>query len=244
MCIYNDWAAYGQQEVIENIINAYMHTPSSSPNSLQDRWTLATALAWFMSRDIFQWHGQDDGERTYATVDLIGNMFLNCLELLSKAGKLDAKGDDGGAEFRDVPLVMALYLKLAEILDEDMETEELIWHHHIIAYATRHCIPLSSVPLKNIKQLISNSTDEYHGTTWPEELRNRADEELWDFKKSFNEFARKHGRAGAGKIGGQEYDITKMSSEERAEAAFDKVDPIPLEVRKQMEKGEGVLDFA
>jgi hypothetical protein len=48
------------------------------------------------------------------------------------------------------------------------------------------------------------------------------------------EYASSHGIKN--KIGGQEYDITKMSSRERAAHAFDHVDPlkdIPTEVLKE-----------
>lgn len=237
MYVYNDFAAYGHQEVIENLLSSYFHG-----TNLDDRWTSVAALAWFLSRSCFPWHTQDDGERVFATVDLIGNTFLNCLELLAKAGKLEAKGDDGHLEFRDVPLVMALYLKLADTLSEDMETEELIWHHHIVAYASKYSISLIDVPLKNIKKLVGNSTDEHHGVTWPEELRDREDVGLWDLKKSFQKFKKDFGTGG--KIGGKQYDITKWTSAERAAKAFDEVDPIPADVRKKMESGEGELDFA
>lgn len=112
-------------------------------------------------------------QRIFATVDLIGKTFRSCLELLAKTGKLEAEGDDEAYEYRDLPLVIALYLKLADTLSEDTEREELIWHHHIIALATKYSVPLSSVPLKNIKKLVDGSTDEKHGVTWPEKMRNR-----------------------------------------------------------------------
>ena len=37
---------------------------------------------------------------------------------------------------------------------------------------------------------------------------------------------------GKPKLGGMEYDITKMSSEERASYNFDKVDPLPKDIPK------------
>ena len=51
----------------------------------------------------------------------------------------------------------------------------------------------------------------------------------------FKEYANDHG-VRKGQIGGQEYDITKMSSKKRASYAFDKVDPlkdVPADVLKE-----------
>ena len=78
--IYNDFAGYGIQEVIENQLLHY-----SKAKTLEERWMAVTALTYFLAcTDIGPWYMQDDAEHTAATASIIGVTILHALSMMVK----------------------------------------------------------------------------------------------------------------------------------------------------------------
>ena len=98
--IYNDFAGYGIQEVIENQFLLY-----DKAKTLEERWMAVTALTYFLACiDVGPWYMQDDGERTAATASMIGVIVLHALSMMAKAKQLKRNNE----KFKDIPIVMAL----------------------------------------------------------------------------------------------------------------------------------------
>lgn len=123
----------------------------------------------------------DDGVRVAETIQLIGKAFISMLNSLDRASQL--KPD---SEFRDLPLVMALYLKFAnDYNDEDMthlvnNEESAKWPLKIVKYAQDNNIDLVGSGLAGVgKQLDTLKVQVSKQKAW-----NKPSPDRWGFKRA------------------------------------------------------------
>ena len=90
---------------------------------LQHLWAVVATLGhWMLGPDICQTMLQvDDGERIVTLISVFGCLLLTALDAVDRAGKL--KSD---SEFRDLGLVMSIYLEWSDGLDA-YGVDELEW---------------------------------------------------------------------------------------------------------------------
>jgi hypothetical protein len=173
----------------------------------------------------------DDPDSVTQLVRLVGRTFLATLARLERERILVPD-----SEVKNVGLIMSLFVKVArdmctnDLLEEGQEeTVELKgpdgsttkytfdlanFDEYILGYAERHGI---TVP--------GSSPDEGAAEMLPVQTA----EDPWNTARAFREYEENHGRAGGPDetpaIGGDKYDITTWTSNERASASFNKRDP-------------------
>ncbi|KAK8050732.1 hypothetical protein PG994_012462 [Apiospora phragmitis] len=216
MYVYDDFAGWGLQECIERM-------KERDEDTVKHMWAVTAAMAhWLMVVQLGPWMGCDDAERISETWGAIGTMFLTALNELDRAGLLKAD-----SPIKDLPLVMAIYLKWSADLDE-ME-DELSWRPNVIAYAKKAGIDLATSGLFGAGELVSAlEEEEESGEIAP--LSGQAKADRWGWKKTLASLKKR-----SAKFVGRELDITKWTRAERARHAFNKKDPladIPEKERK------------
>lgn len=117
----------------------------------------------------------DDGERVFKTFDLVGKAFLAMLNVLDRAGQLKSNSD-----FKDLALVISLYLKFFKDNIDDMDDMDgaTKCHLQIIKYAQDHKIDLVKNGVAGVKEQLESKKAEVDAQKkWPKEGADR-----WGFK--------------------------------------------------------------
>ena len=224
MYIYNDFEGYGLMEMVENCLVAYHKEFKKKNQNLKDMWIFHVAFAhWVKMSQLAPLGMIDDGVRLAETVELAGRAFLSMLNALDRAGQL--KPD---SEFKDLGLVMGLFATIPGYFGDSYDEDELDWGRHILEYAKDKEIDLSIA--FEAKKLVGAFEDE-HREEWPAPAVDR-----WNFSRKFKKHEKNYGR-----LGGTNYDITKMSRAERARFAFDKKDPLADISNKDLKEGNLML---
>lgn len=200
------------------------------------------------------WYMQDDGERTSATASLIGTPIPHAVSMLVKAKQLKPNN----TRCRNIPLVMAFVLEFVKAWRElfedysvetkselavasasdDEDHESAPWPQTVFSYAHSYHIEAEGVPFQDAHQYTSRFANP-QAEIWPEDKLEKPDDSHWNYRKRFVEFKKEYGTNGAsGTISGRKYDITALSSSERAEHNFDHVDLIPAEMRQGLARWE------
>ena len=65
MYVYNDFAGYGYQEVVENNVAEFNKILDSKDGKTEELWTILESMVyWIVEDPSYSWHGIDDGERS------------------------------------------------------------------------------------------------------------------------------------------------------------------------------------
>lgn len=116
MYIYNDWEAYGQVELQENLLQKY-HEASVSRKmnkmeKLQQMWAACEAMTFWSSGDrADMWYNSDDGDGVCALVQLWGVTILSMVKELEAAGLLRVGKD---APIKNLEIVLKGFISLGE----------------------------------------------------------------------------------------------------------------------------------
>ncbi|KAI4723830.1 hypothetical protein E4T49_08445 [Aureobasidium sp. EXF-10728] len=244
MYVYNDFAGYGYQEVVENNMAEFNKILNSKDGKTEELWTIMESMVWWIVEEPHApWHMIDDGERSWLTYSLLGFMFLTALNRIDQEGEL--KPD---SKYKDLSLVISLWARAADDLGEDVEDPlddskgkggdsdlgeyagfNLLWFRYLLALAKEASIPIKGVSDVDDKVDAWNSQIEGKVTLPPK----KADRFGW--KTKFQKYTKTYGKGG--KIGGQAFQITKWSRAERKKHAFDKKDPLSDDQIKALENG-------
>ncbi|KAL9092540.1 MAG: hypothetical protein Q9165_004344 [Trypethelium subeluteriae] len=217
MYVYNDFAGYGQQELIENTLVAFNTEYVKKNPSLNELWAIIESL------DI------DDSQGMFETLNLIGCAVLSMLNRLDLAGKL--KPD---SEFKDIALVISVFLIFVENFEgnlPDFEVDEF-WHRHLALYAKRNDIALTGVAGigKKARKLVEEIGEDTPFITGKPKL------DQWKWKNNFKNMGPP--------LGGEAFNILKWTSKKRAMYNFDNKDPVPKSVRDKVARGEKMMPEA
>lgn len=216
MYVYNDFEGYGQLEVIENAIAAYIDEFKKKDRNLKDMWVRIVALGhWMNIAGLEPLYMIDDGERFEKMLELVARALLSMLNALDHAGQLSSS-----SEFKDVGIVIGLYNQIAETFADNYPHE---LNESALMYAVEKGIDVSTV-YGTTEKLESIESDT---PSWP-----KAAEDRWGFVKKVNAYKKSYG-----KLGGSEYDITKWSRAQRAKQADDGKDPLASIPEKEIKAG-------
>lgn len=209
-------------------------------------WAPLATLGHFVVSDMggsFQYI--DDGARTCELINLIGCAFITMLDVLDKDNQLKKDG-----EINDLGLIVSLYLKFAHG-QEDYGTgeEDVEWRSYLVPYAKK-----AGYDQNGLQTAGCDGT----GPRWSESDDEVSEADLnkaakhFDWTKTvslYHKLVLAHGLillqlreykknyTGGNKLGGERYNIMKMSRKERASYAFDKKDPLAEFSEKDIMEG-------
>ncbi|KAK4493831.1 hypothetical protein PRZ48_015016 [Zasmidium cellare] len=240
--IYNDFHGYGIVDlVLEEAIKAFHRevTPQKRPYNFHQMWAVVAALAHFLNggRADAAFH-VDDGEKIFEMISLLGCMILTALNEIERIGQLKAE-----SEFRDLGYVMALWWRwggeglttgLGDA-EEKEDGEDTDWCDLIVAYAKKAGIELAKQGVYGLERGLRDVD--------VEALEGKAKVDRWGWKKMFKAY--NENRMGtpwmvgpAGPKPGESFNFMEWTREERADAAFDKKDPLADFTDEQIASGE------
>ncbi|KAH0339813.1 hypothetical protein KCU81_g7121, partial [Aureobasidium melanogenum] len=243
MYVYNDFAGYGYQEVVENNMAEFNKILNSKNGKTEELWTILESMPiWLLDEPNVPWHMIDDGERSWLTYGLLGFMLLAGLNRIDQEGEL--KPD---SKYKDLSLVMSLWARVADDLGGDTDDPfdgvkgggdsslgdyagfSLLWFRYLLALAKE-----AGIPIKGVTH-IDDKVDE-----WLSQIEGKvklppkkADRFGW--KTKFSKYTKSYGAGG--KIGGEQFKITKWTRQERKKHAFDNEDPLTDEQIKALKDG-------
>ncbi|KAH6653074.1 hypothetical protein BKA67DRAFT_568491 [Truncatella angustata] len=233
MYIYNDFCSYGVIECIENLIMSLheLLKKKQDEESLKKTWALSAALIhWIVAEQLGPWLGAEDGERVQATCNLIGRSILATLNELDLAGLLKAD-----SSIKDLSLIISLYIYWSDDLG-DMgieESEDLKWRVELLAYAKKAKLDLEAAGVYGIGEKIESLEEEYDEIA---PLAGAAKADRWGWKQAFSAHAKDYGKGG--KLGGENFNIMRMSKKERKEYNFDGKDPLAEFSQEDLRSGK------
>lgn len=147
--------------------------------NLKEMWVILSGLVHYLKA-----HGAieylfgniDDGERACDALKLIGVAFLSLLDVLERAEHLKSN-----SEFKDLAIVMSMYLIWAQEWDADTWNESTQWWDvKILKYAQDHKIDLTKAPPKLAASTVKNIKPRAQKQkAWP-----KAGADRWGFKKA------------------------------------------------------------
>ncbi|USP81136.1 hypothetical protein yc1106_08410 [Curvularia clavata] len=247
MYIYNDWYSYGLTEILENMMvefNKAYH--SKGPNRLEDMWVIISAVGlWINQEDhLGCFMSSDDGEGVGELIGVIGCALLTVLAAIERAGELRPTSC-----FLDLAIVIGYYLECSYDLPAyGFEGKIVRWRKHAVEYFKKANLDpaKATAATKQRMEKIEKGDDDWDESdeeategAGKENTRSKSatgkrkrgsagaikdankEEDTWGWDKSFQKYKKDH----KPKMGGNQYDITKMSKAERKKAAFDGKDP-------------------
>ncbi|KAF3941942.1 hypothetical protein ABW19_dt0206048 [Dactylella cylindrospora] len=228
---FNDHAAYGVQEVVENWFIDF-----HAAKDVKDKWMHLEGLAYFLNCGAsIPWHMIDDADTLWATVRLVGIAFLTTLHELERQDLLEPD-----TEILNIGLIMGLFLNAYSIFGDGEQQSikfggrEAIWPEFIVAYARKYSIKIGGSVTENE---IAEYDDE--DIVLP---KRQGKSDPWGFQSKFRNQRKERSYGREYKVDraghGIHYDITKWTSKERAKASFDKKDPLPKDVIAALKRGE------
>lgn len=142
------------------------------------------------------------------------------MDRLASAGLLTPN-----SEIKNIPLILSLYLKLADDQADAMDYGGELpikidhweyWPDGIVAYAKHHNIELSDeTGVKGTSELV----EKFSNADYVKFPKNSDDR--WGYKRIHGKFVKLYSRSPTGKvIGGDHHVITKMSKKERIRASY------------------------
>ncbi|KAI1761581.1 hypothetical protein GGR53DRAFT_20930 [Hypoxylon sp. FL1150] len=238
MYTFNDHAAYGCIEVIQNLFLDY---DEDAHRGWREQWAICEGLGLFLFSPMSGIMTMvDDGELAEQTLRLAGRMFLNML------AQLDSQHLVGDAtEVKNLGTMMAIYMKLPS----DMHPYGLLEHSGkktkkfapecfddaILSYANQRGVTLQG------PDDIDELTAKLDGDV---ELPKKGAKDPWGWKAALTKYKKKYDglmsfmakKKGSG-IGGDALDVTTWTSAERKAASYDKKDPLGKREIDAIKKG-------
>lgn len=233
--------------------------------TVMERWLVIETMAHFLNSQecvVFtrEWQGGmsnvctaddttpdiDDGKRVSQTIGAIGCAFLTMLDQLEREGLLTPD-----SEIRDIPLVHGLgppgrgRIRRREgprragaalgrahrgVCEEEQDRDCRAGRHRARGQRQRHGRGVADAAGQIGGQVGLEEGGAFNAIIWPVrgERALTCNQQLAALKMY-------------GKLGGDRFDITKWSRQERARHAFDKKDPLPDDVVKALKEGADVI---
>lgn len=245
MDTFDDHAAYGTLEVIQNAVLDFEHTLE-----VRDRWTICEALGFFMPSDYGAKRLNTLSDRAYVqqTILLLGRMFL---EMLAHAHEKNAL-TSYQCSIPNLDIIAALFLQLPSLFNLPSkppgsepfqhwrrDVQKPAWNpnlfqNYIYAYTLKFSIPLRGP--KNLDQITSGCDPDVN---LPEQVTESEDLDPFGFLPALDKYRRDWGwrlkRMSPREdkesllweeIGRDWLDITTWSPEAKKKASNDGKDPV------------------
>lgn len=192
----------------------------------------------------------EHGERVTATCGLIGCAFLSTLNELDMASLLKAD-----SPIKDLGLVISLYVTWSHDLDGYGcdEPKHTKWRGEMLAYVKKAGIDIEASGVFGVRDAVEKLVETYKTIS---SLKGAAKADRWGWKKTVSAWknndlysyqllaqltshGKKYGKGG--KIGGEQYNILKMTKAERTKYNFDNKDPLADFSAKDLREGKIML---
>jgi hypothetical protein len=178
--------------------------------------------------------GADDSEKVGQLVDIAGHVLLRGLAAIDNAGELKPDG-----RFLDVPVVITSFLEWSKDLpDYGLERKVIAWRADAAAYFKKGKYDASQ-GITTAQQLIEGVEGVDEGR-----IPAATKKDPWEWKQKLQLYKLYNAvPVGRGhKIGGFNYDITRMTRAQRAQHAFDNEDPLKDVSEKDLKEGNLCFD--
>ncbi|KAI0887999.1 uncharacterized protein GGS22DRAFT_154775 [Annulohypoxylon maeteangense] len=228
MNVSRSFHGLGMQEQIENMLLVFNKEfeKKRSKRGIREMWAIVAAIMQFLTEiPLDSWIRVNDKKKLEATIGLIGRALLTTLNELDRAKILKADSD-----IKDLGLVITFYLYWADEHQRLREQGiELPFRKEVIAYAKKAGVDLKIAGCYGTDAKVQALEKERGKPIKP--LSGSPKSDRWDWKKKFKRFGKDY------KIGGEKYNILKMSRKERASHSHDKKDPLADIPDKAIEDG-------
>ncbi|PYI00176.1 hypothetical protein BO71DRAFT_312568 [Aspergillus ellipticus CBS 707.79] len=242
MYMFGDYAGYGAVEVVQNLLVDFRE----AAGYWRQQWVICEALVLRLSRNWFAPMGMiDDSDCFQATTILVEHMFLSMLSELESQGQMGPNSD-----VRNLGMIMGLYAMEAQTLRTDgfidpvPEAEETRYHGehfvpYLVTYARKHNITIHGP--SELDDILAKAEEEAEEQDVKVPAHGRTGRTPWDWATALKNYERVYrtssGRGSGRNIGGDGYDITTMTSKERARKSFAKKDPLTPDMLKGLREG-------
>ncbi|KAI1141554.1 hypothetical protein F5Y05DRAFT_373042 [Hypoxylon sp. FL0543] len=227
MYIHKNFHGLGMQEQVENMLIAFdkeFGKKKRTKKGIKEIWAITAAILQFLLEiPIDAWLALSDKKKLETTAGLIGRALVSALNELDRAKYL--KPD---SEIKDLGLIISYYLYWASIL-KDQHRIELPFRKEVVAYARKAGIDLSVAGCYGTDERV-RALEKEVGRIKP--LSGSVKPDRWEWKKKFKKFTKDYN-----KVGGNKYNILKMSRKERASYALDKKDPLADIPQRAIQEG-------
>jgi hypothetical protein len=126
--------------------------------SIDNMWAIMATLGHWLqdTGTLMRWQSVDDGERVHKLMALIGCGFLTMLDCVDRFGSL---GRD--SEFKDLGLVMSLYLRFSDGLEDySIDEESMAWRKYVIGYAKKARIDLVTGGCHEVRKILEDEENQ------------------------------------------------------------------------------------
>ncbi|KAI0517226.1 hypothetical protein F5B22DRAFT_114280 [Xylaria bambusicola] len=244
MYIFNDWAAYGSLEILENLYLDFEEAEKKQRGGWREQWAICEGTVhWLLHHTGQAFCMADDGERVQEASRLVGRMFLAMLAQLDEAGLV---GD--ATAVKSLGCTMAMYMLLASnmrrlnvLKDEPRKryTSKLkfqpdYFEDGVMAYVNRRGVTLRGP--EEIEELMAAAKGDI-------ELPKKGNKDPWGWKVALKAYTKDRGVpryiivGSRPKIGGDRYDVTTIPSSERKAASFTGKDPFSKKELEALKDG-------
>ncbi|KPM38636.1 hypothetical protein AK830_g7919 [Neonectria ditissima] len=210
MHIYNDFSGYGRIEVIENIFLQFDSVLKKRNVSYREIWPEVEGFALVMHSHLDSFIMCDDGAKCGVVVEMVGHLLVAAVDALKKQGVFKPDSDIPNLGF-----ILATWLEWGYGLDDyGFDDGQTDWVYRIFELAEEAGVILRGWPAEKYAKVFATIKEDNDGksaskwkpTTWSTRLKS--------YKTRYAT-----GRAPA-RIGGDNYDITKKSAQERKKYSF------------------------
>ncbi|KAH6880712.1 hypothetical protein B0T10DRAFT_540235 [Thelonectria olida] len=214
MHIYNDFTNYGRLEVIENIFLHFEKILKDKNVSHHEVWASYEGFVATIQSGLLGFAMCDDSNKCAAIIELIGFLTIIVLDFLKKRGVLSPDSDIPNFGFTLASIIQWVWLLTSDFTEW---RPKATWVYRVMDMAEEAGITLRDpgkwdelVEKINANKPASKSLNKWKPVSWTTKLRT--------FKSNHGQSV--FGRGPVGGIGGDYYDITKMSAEERKERSY------------------------
>ncbi|KAJ4111353.1 hypothetical protein NW768_011931 [Fusarium equiseti] len=205
--IYNDFNAYGMHELMENIFLQF-NSVFKAKASYRDFWPEVEGLALILLGDIVRYEMCDDPKKCESISEMVGYLTLATIDALKKQGVF--KPD---SEIKNLGLVLFMLVRWGrEQIAYEFSEECCSWIYKVIDLAEEADIELT----------LPNNFDRHYDEIVDKRDKRAKDMSRWNnvnWGTKLKAYGNEHGD-GPTRIGGQNYDITKMPKAQRDRHSF------------------------
>ncbi|KAF2670535.1 hypothetical protein BT63DRAFT_240737 [Microthyrium microscopicum] len=213
MYFYNDFTAYGEQEIVENMIVDFATEFKKKTRSPLAIWSCIEAAQLHLNIHGTEiWYTSDDGDRVAKSAIMLASALLAALGVLKQEDLLKP-----ASPIPNISLVVAMFFRWItdfENIDEDEPAIAMI-----IALMKEQGLEIAGL---HDVEFMSKFDEEIDDDEMERVKSNKKARDPFGFLDKYKLYVEGYGTP---KIGGSKFDLTKLSKAERKEAHFDKKDP-------------------
>ncbi|KAI0377009.1 hypothetical protein F5Y04DRAFT_192299 [Hypomontagnella monticulosa] len=227
MHISRHFHGYGMQEMVENMLITFdkeFGKKKRTKKSIKQMWAIVAAMMqWLMEIPQQPWITMSDAKKLETTVGLIGRALVAVLNEIDRAKMLK-----GSSDIKDLGLVVSFYIYWADSLKSHGQNFEVPYRKEAVAYAKKAGVDLNAAGCFGTEEKVKALEKEVGRI---KSLSGSPRSDRWEWRRKFKKFSKEN------KIGGEKYNILRMSRTQRASFTVDKKDPLADVSDKALQEG-------